>query len=95
MELRQRARKLNFRKRPWAITTNECVQMRKLRRLITVCCLKAKYDDENSEFHHSLAWAAYRKYLGINYMPRIQLPPSLDRKRDLASFDKIDCWSFF
>jgi hypothetical protein len=69
--------------------------MRKLRRLITVCCLKAKYDDENSEFHHSLAWAAYRKYLGINYMPRIQLPPSLDRKRDLASFDKIDCWSFF
>ena len=95
MELRQRARKLNLRKRSWAITSNESVQLRKLRRLITVCCLKAKYDEENSEFHESMAWTACRKYLGLNYMAKVQLPRSVDRKRDFASFDEIDCWTFF
>jgi hypothetical protein len=95
MEMRQRARKLNLRRRPWALTSNETVQMKKLRRLITVSCLKAKYDIENADFHHRLAWMAYRRLLGLSYMPVMHLPHSIDRKRDVASFDDIDCWTFF
>ena len=69
MEERKRARKLNFKKRAWALTTDENVKMRKLRRLVDVSILKAKHsDDGSSEYYQQLAWTAYRAYLGVKYM---------------------------
>ena len=69
--------------------------MRQMRRLITVCCLKAKYDSEYAEFHQRLAWLAYRKLLGVKYMPKLTMPRLVNRRRTLDSFDEIDCWAFF
>ena len=69
--------------------------MRKLRRCITVSLLKAKYDGENGEFYQNLAWAAYHVYLNIKYMMSPELPRYIDQRRELDSFDEIDCWTFF
>ena len=69
--------------------------MRHLRRLIKVCRLKAKYDSKNAEFHQRLAWLAYRKLLGVKYIPKLTIPRLVNRRRTLDSFDEIDCWAFF
>jgi len=95
MEPRKPASKLNFRKRAFALTANDVVKMKKLERLIRVSILKAKYDSQNADFHRIIAWEAYRRYLSIKYIPIIQLSPCIDLKRDIFSFDCIDCWTFF
>ncbi len=69
--------------------------MRQMKRLITVCFLKAKYDSENAEFHQRLAWLAYRKLLGVIYMPKLTMPRLVNRRSTFGSFDEIDCWAFF
>jgi hypothetical protein len=89
------ASKLNFRKRAFALTANDVFEMKKLERLIRVSILKAKYDSQNADFHRIIAWEAYRRYLSIKYIPIIQLSPCIDLKRDIFSFDCIDCWTFF
>ncbi len=58
--------------------------------------LKAKFDDEkNANFHQAIGWKAYRDYLAIKYIPLVAIPPPIDLKRDIFSFDCIDCWTFF
>ena len=56
MELKKPARKLNFRKRAFALTSNDLVKMNKLVRLIRAAILKAKFDDEkNAYFQQAIA----------------------------------------
>jgi hypothetical protein len=61
--------------------------MNKLVRLIRMAILKAKFDDENNaNFHQTIAWEAYRRYLAIKYIPLVGIPPPIDLKRDKFSF---------
>ena len=70
--------------------------MNKLVRLIRVAILKAKFDDEESaNFNQTIALEAYRPYLAIKYIPLVAIPPPIDLKRDIFSFDCIGCWTFF
>ena len=51
LEVRKPARKLNYRKRCFALTADEVVKLKRLKKNIAIHALKAKLDTDNHDYH--------------------------------------------
>ena len=89
------ARQLCLRKRDMALSTQDQVKSKKLKRIIFMCAHKAKLPGADVEAASKLAHMALDRYFQINLQVKRNMGPAPAKRIRIAQFSENDCWNFF